>query len=86
MPMGGKMQCSCGYIQEDGKIKDRKKKTDEVVVIDKEQPQILPKIKYDCKNCNNTEAFFWTLQTRGGDEPETRFFKCTKCSSVFREY
>ena len=43
-------------------------------------------MKYDCKKCENTEAYFWTLQTRSADEPETRFFKCTKCSTVHREY
>jgi DNA-directed RNA polymerase subunit M len=31
-------------------------------------------------------AYFWTQQTRGADEPETRFFKCTKCSHTWREY
>ncbi|MBI2112883.1 transcription factor S, partial [Candidatus Woesearchaeota archaeon] len=25
-------------------------------------------------------------QTRGADEPETRFFRCTKCNYTWREY
>lgn len=86
LPKEGKMKCSCGYVQEEGKISDKKKKRKEIVVMDEKSTEVLPKIKYDCKNCKNTEAYFWTLQTRSSDEPETRFFKCTKCSSVFREY
>ncbi len=86
LPKEGKMKCSCGYVQEEGKIKDKKKKTEDVVVMDKKMPDTLPKTKYDCKECRNTEAFFWTVQTRSSDEPETRFYKCTKCSNIAREY
>ncbi len=86
MPKDGKMKCSCGYVQQEGKIKEKKKKTEEVAVVDKKQPDVYPKMKYDCKKCDNNEAFFWTLQTRSADEPETRFFKCTKCGNINREY
>jgi len=86
LPKDGKMKCSCGYVQQEGKIKEKKRKTEEVAVVSEKQPEVLPKIKYDCRDCKNTEAYFWTLQTRSADEPETRFFKCTKCGSTFREY
>ena len=85
MPKEGKMKCSCGYSSEDAKLKDKKKKEEIIEVIEK-QEETLPKIKANCDDCNNTEAYFWTLQTRSGDEGETRFFKCTKCSKVWREY
>ncbi|GAH37902.1 unnamed protein product, partial [marine sediment metagenome] len=39
-----------------------------------------------CKKCGNEKAFFWTVQTRSGDEAETKFFKCTKCEFTWREY
>ena len=39
-----------------------------------------------CKKCNNTKCYFWTVQTRAGDEAETKFFKCTKCGHTWREY
>src|SRR3989338_4896553 len=39
-----------------------------------------PKIKITCDKCGNKIAYYWTQQTRGADEPETRFFKCTKCN------
>ncbi len=86
MPSQGKMECSCGYIQEEGKISDRTKKKVDVQVMESKDTDVLPKAKYDCKSCNNNEAFFWTLQTRSADEPETKFYKCTKCGSVMREY
>ncbi len=86
MPKNGKLHCSCGFTQEEGKIKDKKKKIEEIAVVENNNIEVYPKMKYDCKNCNHTEAYFWTLQTRSADEPETRFFKCTKCSTVHREY
>ena len=86
MPKEGKMKCSCGYVQQEGKISDKQKKSQKIEVMDEKSTEVLPKMKYDCKSCSNNEAYFWTLQTRSSDEPETRFFKCTKCSTVHREY
>lgn len=48
--------------------------------------EVHPKIKADCEKCGNKEAYYWTQQTRGADEPETRFFKCTECNHTWREY
>ncbi|WFO75911.1 transcription factor S [Desulfurococcaceae archaeon MEX13E-LK6-19] len=39
-----------------------------------------------CPKCGNREAYYWFLQTRAADEPPTRFFRCTKCGYVWREY
>jgi len=39
-----------------------------------------------CPRCGNNEAYYWMIQTRAADEPPTRFFKCTKCGHVWREY
>jgi DNA-directed RNA polymerase subunit M/transcription elongation factor TFIIS len=36
-----------------------------------------------CERCNNTQAFFVQLQTRGADEPSTQFFTCTKCGHKY---
>ncbi|MBS3064964.1 MAG: transcription factor S [DPANN group archaeon] len=46
----------------------------------------LPMVESDCKKCGNKFAFWWTEQTRGSDEPETQFFRCTKCKTTRREY
>ena len=45
-----------------------------------------PKIKAKCEKCGHGIALYWTQQTRGADEPETRFFRCTKCGFTWREY
>lgn len=46
----------------------------------------LPKVKVKCEKCGHDEAYWWTRQTRGADEPMTRFFRCTRCNHVWREY
>lgn len=87
MPQQGVMKCSsCNYTQEEGILKDRKKKSKEVEVVQKADTETKPKTKADCKECGNKEAYTWTLQTRSADEPETIFFKCTKCESTWRVY
>ncbi len=87
MPVDGKMQCpTCKTVQGEGKIAEKKKKQKEVAVVNKADGENLPIIKADCTKCGNSKAYFWTLQTRGSDEPETRFFKCTKCEHTWREY
>ena len=48
--------------------------------------EVLPKIDQECPKCSNGKAFFWLVQTRAGDEAETRFFKCVKCNHTWREY
>ena len=54
-----------------------------VEVIDK-KIETLPKTKEECPKCGHKEAYFWSVLTRAGDEAETRFFKCTKCSHTWR--
>jgi DNA-directed RNA polymerase subunit M len=57
-----------------------------IVVIGKgENLQTLPKMKVTCQKCGHGEAFYWMVQTRGGDEASTQFFKCTKCGRTWRE-
>lgn len=87
MPKDGVMKCSsCGTLKKESKLIDKKKKEFKFEVTKEETPETLPKIKADCEKCKNDQAFFWTLQTRSSDEPETRFFRCTKCNNVWREY
>ncbi|MBT4935895.1 transcription factor S [Candidatus Woesearchaeota archaeon] len=88
---GGKriLFCSCGYT----KVPDEEMSAElkETVIPQKkieviEKVEIHPKIKIECSKCKNKVAYYWTQQTRGADEPETRFFKCTKCNYTWREY
>ncbi|HLC91258.1 MAG TPA: transcription factor S [Candidatus Nanoarchaeia archaeon] len=88
---GGKkiLYCSCGFTKEmesesKTEIKEQVKSVKKIEVI--ENVETHPKIKIKCEKCNNNVAYYWTSQTRGADEPETRFFKCAKCSYTWREY
>ncbi len=79
----------CGYTAK-GKIRieasEKMKKKEEVGVIKDKDTDVFPVINSVCPKCGNREAYFWTAQTRAGDEAETRFFKCTKCKHTWREY
>ena len=89
---GGKkvLICSCGYKGSNmGQIKITEtvtKKEKDVEVIEKSKLDILPKTKIVCEKCGNKEAHYWTVQTRAGDEPETKFLRCTKCEHTWRDY
>ena len=84
------MTCSCGHtskgkpgsLKEDKKIK---KEEVELAVIDKEI-EILPITKEICPKCGNKKAYYWLIQTRSGDESETKFMRCTKCKHTWRDY
>jgi len=58
----------------------------EIGIIRNKDVDIYPVINATCPKCNNKEAWFWTSQTRSGDEAETRFIRCTKCKNTWREY
>jgi len=46
----------------------------------------LPIAEEECPKCGNKQAYWWMEQTRSSDEPETRFYRCTKCGYTWREY
>ncbi|MEM2122001.1 MAG: transcription factor S [Candidatus Woesearchaeota archaeon] len=65
-----------------------KEKTTTVKKIERVEKEVnvLPKTKAECPKCGNSEAYYWTMQTRAADEAETKFLKCTKCGHTWREY
>ena len=86
---GDKAVCAgCGH-----KAKKRPKieasenmtKKNEIAVVD-EKISTYPIVQIECPKCKNKKAYFWTLQTRAGDESETKFYKCTKCTHTWRVY
>ncbi|MEK6938628.1 MAG: transcription factor S [Nanoarchaeota archaeon] len=88
---GGKkiLFCSCGFSKDmeegdSGELKERSETAGKKIEV-MEMMEVHPKIKMICEKCGNTVAYYWTQQTRGADEPETRFFKCTKCKHTWRE-
>lgn len=92
VPKAGKktksFACDCGYRTKQKPVAVLKEKVilekkDEIEVIDK-KVETLPKTEEECPKCKNREAYFWTVQTRAGDEAETRFLECTKCKHRWR--
>ncbi len=81
--------CGCGYVDrktEAGPLVEKTALTDDIIVMDENAGNSLPTMKQKCTECGHGECYFWLQQTRAGDEPETRFFKCVKCSHTWREY
>ncbi len=88
---GGKkvLYCHCGFTKNPEEemateIKETVREGKKIEVL--ENTETNPKIRIKCEKCSNDTAYYWTQQTRGADEPETRFFKCTKCHRTWREY
>lgn len=79
----------CNY-KSNSKIKievsEKIQKTPEIGVITDKDTDVFPVTNAVCEKCKNKEAYFWTSQTRAGDEAETKFFRCTKCKHTWREY
>ncbi|WP_326403765.1 transcription factor S [Infirmifilum sp. NZ] len=84
---------SCGYVKEPAnpgrayrvEEKIERHPLDKVVVFDVDVAT-LPVVQFKCENCGNDKAYVYEVQTRAGDEPATRFYICTKCRKVYREY
>ncbi len=78
--------CSCGYTnrKEKATLSETVEKEEEIAVVEQDD-RSLPVTDAECPKCGNLKAGFWTAQTRAGDEPETRFFKCTQCGHTWRD-
>ena len=91
LPSGGEYKCKkCGSTSEIDKSSEMTFKSEiqerEVVVLEGDIEEGLPKTDVMCPECRNREAYWWLRQLRSADESETRFFKCTKCAYTWREY
>jgi len=69
-------------------ISRNNKETDKIIVIGKKERNLktLPQTKVKCPKCENTQAYWWMVQTRSIDESATQFFRCTKCGHTWRDY
>jgi len=79
----------CSY-REKGKVEFKTKEVIEgkikVGVLKTKESDVRPITTITCPKCGNTKAYYEIVQTRAGDEAETRFFTCTKCGYRWREY
>jgi DNA-directed RNA polymerase subunit M len=88
-PAGDEIVCKkCGFKR--GKpgsnVVITKQEEKEVTLIeDIDKTNVLPKTKTKCPKCGHNEAFWILRQMRGSDEPESRFYTCTKCEHKWRE-
>lgn len=89
------MQCrNCSNIQdvdsEDMKVTEEKEEDpkDRLNVNEEGSEETArPTTEEECHSCGeDTEHEWWMKQTRASDEPATRFYKCTKCGNVYKEY
>ena len=67
-------------------LKEKKKTKEREIEIVEKEVETYPVIEEQCPKCGNENAYFWTQQTRASDEPETKFYKCTKCKHTWRDY
>ena len=89
---GEEITCKgCGFIQKAKTsvvMSEKIEKKSEIEVIDTRDSsaEIHPLTEMECPKCKHSLAYYWTRQTRAGDEPETNFYKCELCKHQWREY
>ena len=89
---GEEVKCpSCGKAKkakEELIISKKVEKKEEYEIVDKSNPvaEIHPLTDAICPKCKHKKAYYWTKQTRAGDEAETQFYKCEKCKNQWRKY
>jgi DNA-directed RNA polymerase subunit M len=90
----GLLSCpKCKFVKA-GAVKEEEKKLDETnsefLVMDESDLSkakgLESTVPIDCEKCHNKEGVSWTFQTRSADEPETKFYRCTKCNYTWRDY
>ncbi|OGS41687.1 MAG: transcription factor S [Euryarchaeota archaeon RBG_16_62_10] len=88
-PQDGKLVCrKCGAeheMQQRAQVITVKSRDREMAVLG-EISGTLPTADVECPSCGHGKAYWVLRQTRGADEPETRIFRCVKCTHSWREY
>lgn len=80
----------CGYTEESEEANlffTEKSSNKKDITFIENIPQVLPiDENITCPKCGNNGAYFWYMQTRAGDEAETKFYRCVKCGYTWRVY
>lgn len=77
----------CSYMSKgkvELKISEEMKNRVPVAVVKGNQKSVDPITDFKCEKCKNAKSYFWVQQMRAGDEPESKFYKCTKCDNTVR--
>ena len=77
-------QCNFKKKKSGSTIVVSKQKAKEITILE-DKVDVLPKTRVKCAKCGHNEASWILRQMRGSDEPETRFYTCTKCGYTWRE-
>lgn len=78
---------NCGHKESgESKITEKVHHHGREIEVAEKRDDIHPTTKTKCPKCGHDEAYFWEVQTRSPDEAATAFFKCKKCSNIWREY
>ena len=83
------LQCACGYKKKATQkitVKEKVLKEERGAGVQEEEEATLATVNEECPKCKNAKAYWWSEQTRASDEPETQFYRCTKCKHTWREY
>ena len=88
---GEEISCvSCGYnskVKTEVELKEKIETKKDIEIISSDAgDDVNPIIETECPECKHNEAYYWSKQMRSGDEPETLFYKCTKCKHQWRDY
>lgn len=88
-PNGDELICKkCGHtVKKKGSnvVVTKQRKKEVTVIENKDDMNVLPKTEIVCPKCGHNEAYWMLRQMRGSDEPESRFYTCTKCGHKWRE-
>lgn len=87
LPKDGEFTCSkCGNTsKKKGKSVIVEKQIKKETVVLESKLDVLPKTRIKCPKCEHNKANWILRQMRGSDEPESRFYTCTKCNHIWRE-
>ena len=79
---------SCSYSAGEGKavLSEKVEQGKLGIEVVQRDTEPLPTTDVICPKCGNKKAYYWFLQTRASDEPETQFLKCTECKHQWRVY
>ncbi len=85
-----KLTCNCGYKKKGAAnkltVKERVQREKRGTGVSDAEQSTIATVKEECPKCKNPKSYWWTEQTRASDEPETQFYRCTKCKHTWREY
>ena len=84
---GKVMKCfNCNFTSSDNDVKLTEQVVHKKIEVIEEKAEVYSKTKEKCPKCGHEESYYWLVQTRAGDEAETKFHKCCKCEHTWRDY